>query len=52
MFHIKANLETFLCLLGVGGRVKPFEVSRELEVGREWRRGVKRREGKRRRERR
>jgi hypothetical protein len=26
MFDIRANLETFLCLLGVGGRVKPFEV--------------------------
>ena len=49
MFCISANLETFLCLLGVDGRVKPFEVRERRECEREERGGVKieRREGKR-----
>ena len=39
MFCIRANLETFLCLLGVDGRVKPFEVRERRECEREERRG-------------
>ena len=35
MFCIRANLETFLCLLGVDGRVKPFEVRERRECERE-----------------
>ena len=58
MFENRANLETFLCLLGVDGRKKPFEVRRREGEGgdvesreekgsqEEWKEGKRREEGR------